>query len=256
MLISNNHRRESNMQKKLKTVHKILLGILVAAILLFGAFLLYVSDYYPAAVDQQERNLFTDIQVLDAGDVLIADPGNARTALILYPGGKVEHRAYELLALRIAQAGILCFVPEMPFNLAVFGIDRAGRIIAAHPEIEHWYVGGHSLGGSMAAGFAAKHEPMVDGLVLLASYAVDDISSLPLRVLSITAGNDAVLSRDSYEKYRVNLPKGFTELVLEGGNHAGFASYGAQKGDGTATLSAAEQQEAVASAVAAFCLER
>ena len=244
------------MQKKLKTVYVILLGVLVAAMVLVGAFLLYVSDYYHAEVDPQERAIFSDIRMLDANDVLIADPGNAKTALILYPGGKVDHRAYEMLALRIAQAGILCIVPKMPFNLAVFGINRAERYITAHPEIEHWYVGGHSLGGSMAAGFAAKHVPMVDGLVLLASYSVDDISSLPLKVLSITAGNDTVLSREAYEKYKTNLPEGFTELVIEGGNHAGFASYGAQKGDGTATLAAAEQQAAVAEAVAVFCLER
>lgn len=244
------------MQKKLKTVYVILLGILVVAILLVGAFLLYVSDYYHAEVDRKERAMFSDIRVLDTDDALIADPGNAKNALILYPGGKVDHRAYEMLSLRIAQAGILCIVPKMPFNLAVFGINRAERYITAHPEIEHWYVGGHSLGGSMAAGFAAKHVPMVDGLVLLASYAVDDISSLPLKVLSITASNDTVLSRESYEKYKTNLPKGFTELVIEGGNHAGFASYGAQKGDGTATLTAAEQQAAVAEAIAEFCLTR
>lgn len=244
------------MQKKLKTVHKILLGILVVAILLVGAFLLYVSDYYHAEVDRKERAMFSDIRVLDTDDALIADPGNAKTALILYPGGKVDHRAYEMLARRIAQAGILCIVPKMPFNLAVFGINRAERYITAHPEIENWYVGGHSLGGSMAAGFAAKHVPMVDGLVLLASYAVDDISSLPLKVLSIAAGNDTVLSRESYEKYKKNLPEGVTELVIEGGNHAGFASYGAQKGDGIATLTAAEQQAAVAKAIAEFCLTR
>ena len=244
------------MQKKLRTVHKILLGILVVAILLVGAFLLYVSDYYHAAVDSQERAMFSDIRVLDANDALIADPGNARTALILYPGGKVDHRAYELLALHIADEGILCIVPKMPFNLAVFGIDRAESIIAAHPEIEHWYVGGHSLGGSMAAGFAAKHVPMVEGLVLLASYSVEDLSNHMLRVLSITASNDTVLSRESYEKYKTNLPEGFTELVLAGGNHAGFASYGTQKGDGTATLTAAEQQAAVAEAIAEFCLTR
>ena len=244
------------MQKKLKTVYVILLGVLVATILLGGAFLLYVSDYYKAEVNHQERAIFSDIRMLDANDALIADPGNAKTALILYPGGKVDHRAYEMLALRIADEGILCIVPKMPFNLAVFGINRAERYITAHPEIEHWYVGGHSLGGSMAAGFAAKQKPMVDGLVLLASYSVADISSLPLRVLSITASNDTVLSRESYEKYKTNLPKGFTELVLEGGNHAGFASYGAQKGDGIVTLTAAEQQAAVAEAIAEFCLTR
>ena len=244
------------MQKKLRTIHKILLGILVVAILMVGAFLLYVSDYYHAEVNRKERAMFSDIRVLDANDALIADPGNAKTALILYPGGKVEHRAYEMLALRIADEGILCIVPKMPFNLAVFGINRAERYITAHPEIEHWYVGGHSLGGSMAAGFAAKHVPMVEGLVLLASYSVDDLSTHMLRILSITASNDTVLSRESYEKYKTNLPEGFTELVIEGGNHAGFASYGAQKGDGTATLAAAEQQAAVAEAVAVFCLER
>jgi hypothetical protein len=32
-------------------------------------------------------------------------------------------------------------------------------------------------------------------------------------------------------------------VVLEGGNHAQFGSYGPQRGDGTATLSASEQQE-------------
>ena len=94
------------MQKKLRTIHKILLGILVVAILMVGAFLLYVSDYYHAAVDSQERAMFSDIRVLDANDALIADPGNAKTALILYPGGKVEHRAYELLGLRITVKGI------------------------------------------------------------------------------------------------------------------------------------------------------
>jgi len=83
------------MQKKLRTAQKIFLGILVAAILLVGAFLLYVSDYYHAAVDLQERAMFSDIRVLDTNDALIVDPGNTKTALVFYPGGKVDHRAYE-----------------------------------------------------------------------------------------------------------------------------------------------------------------
>jgi dienelactone hydrolase len=244
------------MQKKLRTVQKIFLGIVVAAILLVGAFLLYVSDYYHATVDLQERAMFSDIRVLDTNDALIVDPGNTKTALVFYPGGKVDHRAYEPLALRIAQAGILCIVPKMPFNLAVFGINRAERFLASHPEIEHWYVGGHSLGGSMASSFAAKHADQLEGLILLASYTTVDISSLPLSVVSITGSNDTVLSREAYEKYKTNLPKGYTDLVLQGGNHAGFASYGVQKGDGIATLSAAEQQAAAAQAIAEFCLTR
>ena len=108
----------------------------------------------------------------------------------------------------------------------------------------------------MAASFAAKHADQLEGLILLASYTTVDISSLPLSVVSITGSNDTVLSRESYEKYKTNLPKGYTELVLQGGIHAGFASYGVQKGDGIATLSAAEQQAAAAQAIAEFCLTR
>ena len=108
----------------------------------------------------------------------------------------------------------------------------------------------------MAASFAAKHADQLKGLILLASYTTVDISSLPLSVVSITGSNDTVLSRESYEKYKTNLPKSYTELVLQGGNHAGFASYGVQKGDGIATLSAAEQQAAAAQAIAEFCLTR
>ncbi len=37
------------------------------------------------------------------------------------------------------------------------------------------------------------------------------------------------------------MPAQYQESVIEGGNHAGFGSYGAQSGDGTASISAEEQ---------------
>ena len=47
-------------------------------------------------------------------------------------------------------------------------------------------------------------------------------------------------------------PDDYTELVIEGGNHAQFGDYGTQDGDGAATISAEEQQELAADAVASF----
>jgi hypothetical protein len=38
----------------------------------------------------------------------------------------------------------------MPLNLAVLTPDAADAIIASHPIIDRWFVGGHSLGGAMS----------------------------------------------------------------------------------------------------------
>ena len=48
--------------------------------------------------------------------------------------------------------------------------DRAQEVIAAYPEIQHWAVGGHSLGGAMAARFVYQHPGAIQGLALWAAY--------------------------------------------------------------------------------------
>lgn len=53
----------------------------------------------------------------------------------------------------LAQKGILCVLVRMPFNLAVFDVNAADGIREMFPEITDWYIGGHSLGGSMAAAY-------------------------------------------------------------------------------------------------------
>ena len=79
--------------------------------------------------------------------------GEPDTGVIFYPGGRVDHRAYAPLMSELAANGYLVSLVPMPFNLAVFGSESASQVIAAHPEIEHWVIGGHSLGGAMAASF-------------------------------------------------------------------------------------------------------
>ena len=58
----------------------------------------------------------------------------------------------------------------MPLNLAVLNPGAAQDVIDAYPAIESWVIGGHSLGGAMAAAFADDHPGIVDGLVLLAAF--------------------------------------------------------------------------------------
>ena len=68
----------------------------------------------------------------------------------------------------------------------------------------------------------------------------------------VYVSEDGVLNREKYEADRANLPQDTTETVLDGGCHAGFGSYGAQKGDGTPAISAEEQQQQTADALAAW----
>ncbi len=62
--------------------------------------------------------------------------------------------------------------------------------------------------------------------------------------------NDGVVNRDSLTKCVASLPEKST-CVIEGGNHAGFGDYGAQDGDGEASISASDQQDIAAKAVVA-----
>ena len=88
--------------------------------------------------------------------------------------------------------------------------------------------------------------------VYVNDYYHTDLTDSGLRVYAAYGSEDGVLNREKYEADRTNLPQDTTETVIDGGCHAGFGSYGAQKGDGTPTISAEEQQQQTADALAAW----
>jgi Alpha/beta hydrolase family len=166
------------------------------------------------------------------------------TGFIFYPGGHVDYRSYAPIAREIASRGYMVSIVEMPLSLAVFGIDKADDVVSAYPDMRYWVIGGHSLGGSMAASYAMKNLNQVQGLVFWASYPAssDDLSATELKGLSTYGSNDEVLSKETVESTLAQLPPGTITEVIDGGNHAQFGNYGPQPGDGTATISAADQQ--------------
>ena len=221
---------------------------------LVGGCAIYLGDYYRAdegAVATFAPTEHISVSVLDNGNVAFV-PQNATAGLIFYPGGKVEHNAYQPLMAELARRGVLCVLVEMPFNLAVLDVSAADGIREMYPEIDDWYIGGHSLGGSMAATYLADHTDEYDGLILLGSYSTADLSDSGLEVLSVFGSEDGVMNREKYEANKKNLPDGFTEIVIEGGCHAYFGLYGAQDGDGTPTISPEEQIALTAAEIAAI----
>jgi pimeloyl-ACP methyl ester carboxylesterase len=177
--------------------------------------------------------------------------GTPTTGLIFYPGGRVDARAYAPVAHKIAEKGYLVVVVPMPLNLAVFGASQAGDVMSAFPDVDHWVIGGHSLGGSMAANFADNNPDLIDGIVFLASYPADsdDLSDQDIESLSIYGTQDGLASPSKILALRSLLPQDTNWLAIEGGNHAQFGWYGSQSGDNDATISRIEQQEQIQQAI-------
>ena len=220
-----------------------LVSVIAIIAVITGGGAIYVNDYYhadPKAITTfaTSNTIFTE--TLDERTVVYA-PEKAKAGFIFYPGGKVEYTAYEPLMKVCADKGILCVLIEMPFNLAVLDMNAAEGIRVKYPEIENWYIGGHSLGGSMAASYLSKNVDEFEGLILLGSYSTADLSDTDLDVLSIYGSEDKVMNYEKYTDNKTNLPKDFTEVVIDGGCHAGFGMYGAQDGDGIPVISNEEQ---------------
>lgn len=187
-----------------------------------------------AAVDDDPDVHLTE---RDGGYVLAPASGESSAGLIFYPGGRVAPDAYlASLAPLVERANVTVFVPAMPLNLAVLAPDRASRIVAAHPGIDTWYVGGHSLGGAMACRYASSNPSVVAGVVLLAAYCDVPVGGTT-DALVVTGSADTVLDREAVRENRDNLPIGSQTVELSGVNHSQFGDYTGQRGDGPAAVS-------------------
>jgi dienelactone hydrolase len=224
------------------------LGIgLLALLLIGGAAFVAWATIIPAPLPTALAALQSDqlVTVRSEGWLEFRPAGQTPSSgLIFYPGGRVDPRSYAPAARELAAQGYLVAVPAMPLNLAIFDPNRADKIIAAHPEIARWTVGGHSLGGAMAAQYAHNRPGTVDGLVLWAAYATagSSLAGQPLAVTSIYAIDDGLLDQATIDQNRANLPATARYVAIAGGNHGQFGWYGEQSGDRPASISREEQQ--------------
>jgi hypothetical protein len=176
------------------------------------------------------------------------------TGFIFYPGGRVDYRSYAPLAQAVARQGYLVVIVPMPLNLAVLGSDRAAQVQVAFPQIKHWVIGGHSLGGAMAAHYTAQHPDRIQGVIFYAAYPAtsDSLANFKIGVLSIYGSQDGLVTSAKIDASRPFLPAGTQFLAIEGGNHAQFGYYGLQPGDGSATISRQQQQAEAVQATVEF----
>jgi Alpha/beta hydrolase family len=227
--------------------YKILIVALVAVLVVFSGFVIW-AETPPPTMQQANDASKSDANVtVSLRQWLVFDPvtTNYTTGFIFYPGGRVNYLAYAPYAHAIAAEGYLVVIVPMPLNLAVFGANSANDVIAAYPNTTSWAIGGHSLGGTMAAQYIHDNPNKVEGLALWASYPPSgvDLSTFNITVVTVHGTNDGLVSSQQIDDSLKQLPPDTIRVEINGGNHAQFGWYGPQSGDNPATISRDQQQD-------------
>lgn len=227
-------------------------GFVVLLILLFGGF--YGWSRHAEAVPAPEAiaALASSERVeVEDGSFLVFRPKGAQpaTGFILYPGAACDIRGYAPLLRRIAERGYLVVGVRMPFNMSILATGRADDVRAAFPEIGHWVIAGHSLGGAMAALHAHRHPEGIDGLVLWDSWPPesDPLVDADFPVWVIHRAREDGSPPEKLEATRHLFPVDSTWVPVPGGNHMQFGSFigGTYQEEWPATISAAAEHDII-----------
>jgi pimeloyl-ACP methyl ester carboxylesterase len=227
-----------------RQTRRIVARIFGVGVLVGGAALMWWLQPLPA--DQVALDALAgspDIEVIDSRTSVIVSPLDAPTAgLLLYPGGKVDPRAYAAMATRLAERGYRVVILKCPYDLALLCRGAGAGFI--DDELP-WMSGGHSLGGPVAVRFATE-SPVVDGVLLWASYPLDDVTDRSDWVVaSISGTQDAFTTPADIEDSKELLPGSTTFTAIDGAIHSFFGDYGIQPGDGTPTISRSAAQDRI-----------
>ena len=223
------------MRNKKKAIKNIIIITIISIIVI--PIIFYLNTYYKASEIVNDSLISSKtVKVEQNSNGILFDGPGKENIFVFYPGAKVEYTSYAPLMHTLAEKGLDTYIIEMPFNIAFFDIN-AIKDVKNKYEYDNWYIGGHSLGGVVAAINIKKYN--IKGLILLASYPTENPNC---KTLSIYGSNDGVLDIEKYQESTKNL-KQFTEIIIEGGNHAYFGNYGEQNGDNKATISRSSQQE-------------
>ncbi|ACK91254.1 MULTISPECIES: alpha/beta hydrolase [Bacillus] len=223
------------MKKWMKVVLYSLLGIL-----LMGSISFFVWSQFSYKPTKEALLLIEDKK---DEDHIVFGEKDAKIGVVFYQGAKVEAEAYSYLGEALAKDGHFVVMPKLPLNLAILGINEVDSVIEQYPEVQKWYVAGHSMGGAMISKYAFQHEDKVDGIIFLGSYPADDFSTKSIPMLSIYGEVDALATVEKIENNKKFMSKNTTMHMIKGGNHAHFGMYGEQKGDNASLITSKAQRD-------------
>lgn len=224
-------------KKNLFSIIKLFFYILILLILLLNG----IHNYGATKGMQYYLKSNKEISVTNIKEGYYFKKNKNKKAIIFFPGARIQYTAYSKLMNQLTSNGYDCFLLANPINLAFFNANTPTKIIN-HYKYKNWYIAGHSLGGVIGAQYASKNPKKIKGIIMLASYPIKKIPN-NVEYISIYGNQDKILNRKKLEESKKYLPKGYYMYEINGGNHANFANYGNQKGDGKASISIEKQQK-------------
>jgi predicted alpha/beta-hydrolase family hydrolase len=226
-------------------------ALIVGGALLIGS-LVYLRPLSaePVAIDALDDGNGVTVEVSRSMIRLTPDRDARTTGLAFYQGAKVDPQAYAHILRPLAEAGFPVVIFKQPYNLAVLDSNAAGAVIGdTDDDIDRWVIGGHSLGGAMAASYAEQPRDELSGLLLYAAYPVNDMSErADLAVMSVYGTNDDIATPQEIEESAAELPPSTDFVPIDGAIHSYFGDYGPQRGDGTPAVTRDKAQREIADA--------
>ncbi len=232
--------------RALKRIAKFSLLLLVVAAGFFGVeWITHERQLLPEAVETLKSD---DLVTVAREPWLTFTPQiPPNTGFIFYPGGRIDPQGYAPLMRAIAAEGYLVVVPEMPLNIAALRPNIADEIIAHYADVSRWVIGGHSIGGTMAAQYTNTHRESIDGLAIWASYPADnaDLGDFDLPVILIYGSRDPRVNDSSVVERQYLLPDDTVYVRIDGGDHHQFGSYEIKPENHHATIARDSQHEQI-----------
>lgn len=238
-----------------RRVSRTLLAIVGVIVLIVVGFLFYASMVLrgerEAAIEAWSN---PDISIVSTDHSIVMTPTGEASGqgLVFIPGAKVDPYAYLAVIAGGVEQGLTVVITKPTLNLAFFDTRPLETFTADAPDVDSWFIGGHSLGGVRACMLAEQ----TDGLVLFGSYCATDLSDSGLEVLSIAGGEDGLSTPEKIADAAGLLPDDATFVEIDGLNHAGFGDYGRQSGDNDATIDRPEARAAITDALVSWLAER
>lgn len=200
----------------------------------------------------------SSVSVTESSTSIVLTPTGlmSHTGVFFQPGAKVDARAYAAILRPLVEAGHRVVIPKQPLGIGFLATGAFAASRSAYPSVTAWVVGGHSLGGTVAAidaqNFASATTEPVVGLLLYGSYPASSLRGVPVTVLSISGSNDGLSTPAAITASKASLPVDARFLTIAGGIHSYFGDYGEQSGDGTPTISHAAARAQISAASVDF----
>ncbi len=116
----------------------------IVLVLVLGT-ICYFGTYYHAEESVNQFLVTSDlVQVKMIPEGYYFDGPGTSSAIIFYPGAKVEETAYAPMLFKLAEEGVDTFLLSMPFHIAFFGENKVKTIMEQY-AYDDYYLMGHSL---------------------------------------------------------------------------------------------------------------